>query len=40
MYRILVVEDDPSIFDLLKMNLTIAGYECDTASDAFRHWLQ
>ncbi len=33
MYRILIVEDDSSISDLLKMNLTIAGYECDTACD-------
>ena len=36
MYKILVVEDDPSINDLLKMNLTIAGYECDTASDGIQ----
>ena len=36
MYRILVVEDDPSINDLLQMNLTVSGYECDTASDGMQ----
>ena len=26
--RILIVEDDPSICELLEMNLTVAGYDC------------
>ena len=33
MYRILIVEDDPSISELLEMNLTVAGYLCDIAAD-------
>ena len=33
MYRILIVEDDASISELLEMNLTIAGYQCDVACD-------
>jgi len=33
MYRVLIVEDDPAISELLEMNLTIAGYSCDIAAD-------
>ena len=33
MYRILIVEDDPSIAELLKMNFTVAGFQTETASD-------
>ena len=33
MYRILVVEDERSINDLIVMNLTEAGYECERAFD-------
>lgn len=33
MYRILIAEDDLSISELLQMNLTAAGYLCDTAAD-------
>lgn len=33
MYRVLIAEDDPAISELLEMNLTIAGYLCDIASD-------
>lgn len=33
MYRVLIVEDDPSISELLEMNLTITGYHCDTVTD-------
>lgn len=33
MEHILVVEDDPSISDLLSMNLSVAGYGCDVAGD-------
>ena len=33
MYRILVVEDEKAINDLIVMNLTEAGYECDRAFD-------
>lgn len=32
-YRILIVEDDKSISDLLYMNLSVAGYHCDVAGD-------
>ena len=32
MYKILIVEDDPSILQLLEMNFSVAGYQCDTAS--------
>lgn len=32
-YRILIVEDDKSISDLLCMNLSVAGYHCDAAED-------
>ena len=33
MHRILLAEDDPAISELIHMNLTIAGYLCDTAMD-------
>ncbi len=33
MYRILIVEDDPSIAELLKMNFTVAGFQTETALD-------
>ncbi len=33
MKRILIVEDDPAIRELLEMNLTVAGYACDSAAD-------
>ena len=33
MYRILVVEDERAINDLIVMNLTEAGYECERALD-------
>ena len=33
MFRILIAEDDLSISELLQMNLTAAGYLCDTAAD-------
>lgn len=33
MARILVVEDDVAINDLISMNLQVAGYECDVAFD-------
>ena len=33
MYRILVVEDDPSIAELVEMNFSVAGYLCDVAAD-------
>ncbi|HHY83073.1 MAG TPA: response regulator transcription factor [Clostridiales bacterium] len=33
MYRVLIAEDDPAISELLEMNLTIAGYLCDIATD-------
>jgi DNA-binding response OmpR family regulator len=33
MQRILIVEDDKSISDLVQMNLTLVGYECDQAKD-------
>lgn len=32
-YRVLIVEDDKSISDLLCMNLSVAGYHCDAAED-------
>ncbi len=32
-YRILIVEDDKSISELLNMNLSVVGYRCDVASD-------
>ena len=32
-YRILIVEDDHSISELLNMNLSVVGYRCDVASD-------
>ena len=32
-YRILVVEDDTSIANLLSMNLSVAGYHCEVVSD-------
>lgn len=32
-YRILIVEDDKAISDLLYMNLSVAGYHCDVAGD-------
>lgn len=31
--KILIVEDDPSISDLLEMNFSVAGYCCDTANN-------
>lgn len=33
MYRILVVEDDSSISELMEMNFTVVGYQCDVAPD-------
>lgn len=33
MYRILIVEDDASISELLEMNFHVAGYQCDIAAD-------
>ena len=33
MPRILIVEDDLAISELIRMNLSIAGYECDAAYD-------
>lgn len=33
MFRIITVEDDPSIAELIHMNLTVCGYLCDTAAD-------
>lgn len=33
MYKILIAEDDPSIRQLLEMNFSVAGYQCDTAAD-------
>lgn len=33
MYRILIVEDDPSISELIDMNLTVCGYKCETVAD-------
>ena len=33
MYTILIVEDDASISELIAMNLSVAGYGCDTAKD-------
>ena len=33
MARILIVEDEDSIRELIEMNLNIAGYECETAAD-------
>ncbi len=33
MKQILVVEDDPAIRELLEMNLTVAGYACESAAD-------
>ncbi len=33
MYRILVVEDDPSIAELMEMNFSVTGYLCDVAAD-------
>lgn len=33
MARILVVEDDLAIKDLITMNLQVAGYECHSAFD-------
>ena len=31
--RILIIEDSPSITDLLEMNLVVAGYDTETAAD-------
>ena len=31
--RILIVEDEKRISQLLEVNLMMAGYECETASD-------
>lgn len=36
MARILVIEDDPSILDLLRINLELAGYEAVLASDGVK----
>lgn len=33
MYRILIVEDEKPIADLIRMNLTGAGYQCECAPD-------
>ena len=33
MKRIFIVEDDPAIRELLEMNLTVAGYACESAED-------
>ena len=33
MKRIFIVEDDPAIRELLEMNLTVAGYACESAAD-------
>ena len=33
MSRILVVEDDSAISELITMNLTVCGYECEAAYD-------
>ena len=33
MNQILIVEDDTSIAELLELNLTVAGYQCDVAYD-------
>ena len=33
MKRIFIVEDDPVIRELLEMNLTVAGYACESAAD-------
>lgn len=33
MYRIIIVEDDPSISELIYMNLSVSGYDCETAAD-------
>ena len=33
MYRILIVEDDTALSELLKMNFSVAGYAFDAASD-------
>ena len=30
-FKILIVEDDCSIAELLEMNFSVAGYDCDTA---------
>jgi len=35
-HRILIVEDDPSISELIDMNLTVCGYECETAADGMQ----
>ena len=36
MSRILVVEDDSAISELITMNLTVCGYECDAAYDGMQ----
>ena len=36
MSRILVVEDDIAISELITMNLTVCGYECDAAYDGMQ----
>ena len=33
MNRILIVEDEEAISNLIRMNLVRAGYQCDTAGD-------
>lgn len=35
-YRILIVEDDEPIAELVSMNFSVAGCACDTAADGFR----
>ncbi|MFS8777124.1 response regulator transcription factor [Synechococcus sp. O70.1] len=36
MARILIIEDDPSVLDILRINLELAGYEVVTATDGVR----
>ena len=33
MIKILIVEDEEAIANLIRMNLVKAGYQCETASD-------
>jgi len=36
MARILIIEDDPSVLDILRINLELAGYEVVKATDGVR----